>query len=161
MFKPILHKLCAKYFKEAWDDGYKQALAEQSYEREKGASIQYHVQLKKLLGKRVVYLPNEWQDPFFGTVVGAGPRNTTEVVVADFLTELNNNKVLISYKSLYHADMLFVEAILKLDPMQRWNLSAGKAFNENIWKSKPTGAKQLTEPEELLAKLESRNFFLE
>ena len=122
MFKPILHKLCPKYFKETWDDGYKQALAEQSYEREKGASIQYHVQLKKLLGKRVVYLPNEWQDPFFGTVVGSGPRNTTEVVVADFLTELNNNKVLISYKSLYHADRLFVEAILKLDPMERWNL---------------------------------------
>ena len=130
--------------------------------------IDADVAFTHLLNKGVVYIPNEWQDPDFCIVLElcfhtdhAGRPCAQHDPLFKVRDVFTGEVHFVPPASLYRADEQFVKALLKLTPMERWNLSAGKAFSQNIWKSKPTGAKQLTEPEELLAKLESRNFFLE
>lgn len=142
---------------KAWSDGHKFALTQHNSEVERGKAINYEVQLKRLLGKRVVILPNEWQDPTFATVIGPYGSSNVEVELQEFFSK-TPLKFPYPYKSLYLADRKLVEAILKLDPMERWNLSAGKAFNSNLWK--PQGKNEhYSKPEELLKKLEDNNFF--
>lgn len=144
---------------EAWKAGHDFAIRQHEAEVDRGRDIEYHVQLARLLGKRVVILPNEWQDPTFATVIGPYGSNRTVVQLQEFFSKIPL-KFPYPYKSLYLADRRMIEAILKLDPMERWNLSAGKAFNSNLWKPQVKND-HYSKPEELLKKLEDNNFFQE
>ena len=142
---------------ETWKAGHDFAIRQHEAEVDRGRDISYHVQLARLLGKRVVILPNEWQDPTFATVIGPYGSSNTEVELQEFFSK-TPLKFPYPYKSLYLADRKLVEAILKLDPMERWNLSAGKAFNSNLWK--PQGKDDHYTPSDvLLKKLDDNNFF--
>lgn len=144
---------------EAWKAGSDFAIRQHQAEVNRGRDINYQIQLARLLGKRVVILPNEWQDPTFATVIGPYGSNNTDVELQEFFRK-TPLKFPYPYKSLYFADRKMVEAILKLDPMERWNLSAGKVHNSNLWK--PQGKNDhYSKPEELLKKLEDNNFFQE
>lgn len=159
MFSKIKDYLLQGVKDKARKEGHDFALRQHQAEVDRGKAINYAVQLKLLLGRRVVILPNEWQDPTFATVIGPYGTSNTDVELREFFSKA---PLLFPYpiKSLYLADRNLVQAILKLDPMERWNLSAGKVYNSNIWK--PQGKlDRFTPSEELLKKLEDNNFFQE
>lgn len=144
---------------EAWKAGSDFAIRQHQAEVIRGRDINYQVQLARLLGKRVVILPNEWQDPTFATVIGPYGSDSKDVELQEFFSKIPL-KFPYPYKSLYLADRKMVEAILKLDPMERWNLSAGKVYNSNLWKPQGKGD-HYTPSDILLKKLEDNNFFQE
>lgn len=157
MLKKLKDNLCLTIRENALKEGRHQALVQQREQDRRSRQINCETQFKHLLGKRVVYIPNEWVDPLFGTVVDMVADSDLLLEVADFLSP-TPRKVHLAYTSLYRADRKMVEAILKLDSMERWNLSAGKAFNSNLWK--PQGKNDHYTPSDvLLKKLEDNNFF--
>lgn len=139
MLKKILEFLFSKYFAQSWKQGYLQAQADDRCERIRGRSIETQQRVSKLLGQKVIFLPNEWQNPVFGFVVQPyvteeSTLSDSEVLVKDVLTGVTAPY---SVQSLYLADTRLVLAVLKLDPLERYNLSAGRVHLTNMWKTPP------------------------
>lgn len=102
------------------------------------------------VGEKVIYCSNEWQDPIFGTV------NSFEIITNSVFLNIKNvldGEIYTQHVgSVLKADEKMVRAVLKLDPFERWNLTAGKVLCSNMWE-KSYQNKEITAPHILLKKL--------
>lgn len=100
---------------------------------------------KTLIGSVVVSFPNEWQDPLFIHAQGyIDETDHCEAVLYgyDLLTEQTSYMFV---SSAHICDEMFLSALLKLDPFERWNFTAGRNMKTNMWsKSYPISNDDLT-----------------
>ena len=125
-------------------------------------------EIENAMGKKIIYCSNEWTDPDFGTVVGV-----------EYFTK-DNNPILKCKNALFGVqghnvedffyvmlgtyimtDELMTNAILKLNPFERWNLRTGTyVTGSNMWGKRYPEKKQLTHPSILEYNLRKAGFML-
>ena len=107
-------------------------------------------------GKKVIYCSNEWEDPIFAVIYGVAYITAAKVPMAKGLNVLTGEEVMLDPGSYHYADTKMVDAILKLNPFERWNIGMRYKY-ENMWsKAYPNGP--ITEPEVLRNKLKELGF---
>lgn len=107
--------------------------------QEKEAKAQENLRIQKsimddCIGQKVIYCSNEWEDPLFGTIVGT----TSFTNVSDPMYVVENafggSPHYCFNGTLYYADEKMVDAILKLNPFERWNMNLAKGYiSPNMW----------------------------
>lgn len=105
---------------------------------------------RSLIGKFVIYTSNEWEDPVIGLVTrvdGITLANSPALIINDIISG-EERMVLSSHVYDYAPETL--DAILKLDPYQRWNL---KSFYSQVTYDKPKHCNKLLTPEEVKQKV--------
>lgn len=165
MFAKFIKNFRLKTTAEAEQKAYQRAINDSEQRRYAERVIDADVAFTRLLNKGVVYIPNEWQDPDFCIVLElcfhtdhAGRLSAQHDPLFKVRDVFTGETHFVPPASLYRADEQFVKALLKLTPMERWNLSAGKVHKLNLWKDPPEGY-QPTDPNHLLDKLIAVGFF--
>ncbi len=116
-------------------------------------------QLEDAIGKKAIFIPNEWTDPGFYIVTGIVTICKDDKPVHEVFDVINNVKGFCLPGTIYLADEKMVKAILKLNPFERWNLSAGKSYMSNMWeKSYPNDDSMVTPSDILENKLKGVGF---
>ena len=72
-------------------------------------------------------------------------------------TYLTPNQFANLFFNLYGGQM--IDAILKLTPFERWNLSVGKEYVDNMWSKTYPPEKELTPPDVLRESLKTVGFY--
>lgn len=114
----------------------------------------------EFVGKKCMYFPNEWTDPcfFIGMEVREEPKFGDGIMLVG--KELfTGNEVYMFPETVYEASPKMVNAILKLNPFERWNLSKQHYRFEKAYKWEKTYASDKRTPApELRKKLQVLNF---
>jgi hypothetical protein len=123
-------------------------------EREKNAYLA--IAVEEDIGKKVIYCSNEWEDPLFAIITEKKYLGNNLQLFAGGINVLTNEEIILFTGSYYYADEKLVDCILKLNPFERWNMSA-RYRGYNLWsKAYPNG--ELTDPVVLKQKLKDVNF---
>lgn len=119
-------------------------------------SHQRAYEVKSWLGKKVIIITNEWEDPIFGTVIFYPEKGVEDLIAIQNALSPNTFPIFISPSSVILADDYMVEAILKLNPFERWNIRNRSGMN--MWsKGYPLGS--ITDSETLKGKLQEAGFY--
>jgi hypothetical protein len=128
-------------------------------------------EIENAMGKKIIYCSNEWTDPDFGTVVGVAPLSSHRLNSEPMLKCKNalfgvqghnvEEFFYVMLRTYFMADELMTNAILKLNPFERWNLKTGKSVTtSNMWTKWYPEKKQLTHPTTLEYNLRKVGFML-
>lgn len=156
----IKSRLMEFFFKEELDRLKKQAFNEGSTsarnEREKVMQELDEHKLNRLMGSKGIYIPNEWCDPDFFIITHPeyiGGRRPAY----GYKNVLTGEKGYALINTVLPADEKMVEAVLKLNPFERWNMCTSKNTLSNMWsKSYPLG--EITDSDTLRKRLKEVNF---
>ena len=107
--------------------------------------------LEEDLNKKVIYCPNEWEDPLFGTIVDVTYVTKAKQPMGVVKCVLTAETGLVHPGGYLLADGRLVDAILKLNPLERWNLTKHWP-SSNKW-TKSHYEDECSDPEELRNKL--------
>lgn len=88
---------------------------------------------KTLMGSVVVSFPNEWQDPLFIHAQGYIDETVLNEAILYGQNILTGEESLMFVSSAHVCDEMFLSALLKLDPFERWNFTAGRNTKTNMW----------------------------
>jgi hypothetical protein len=125
-------------------------------------------EIENAMGKKIIYCSNEWTDPDFGTVVGVEyftKDNNLILKCKNALFGVQGHNVedffYVMLGTYFMADELMTNAILKLNPFERWNLRTGTSVTvSNMWGKWYPEKKQLTHPSTLENNLRKAGFML-
>lgn len=135
----------------AYSQGYDERKAEERLSKE----INKGTLFNKMIAKPIFTLSNTWEDPTFGIVVNTiTEKGERHLQAVNILT----SEIYTVHGKVFLADEKLVKAVLKLDPMERWNLHVSHIYGENLWTEPPEGYKP-TDPIELFNKLKAQGFF--
>lgn len=125
-------------------------------ERRKSKVLDNQYVLAEWIGKPAIFFGNEWQDPVIGIVIEqANLTNTSELMVRvkDYVS---GDDHYVWASSLLFADKPMIDAILKLNPFERWNIRS--KVSVNLWcKKYPNG--EIKTPEEIKNCLRKNKFW--
>lgn len=111
------------------------------------------------IGRKVIYCSNEWEDPLFGIITGVATftrAGNAMYVVQNVLTKQTHYCF---NGTLHCSDEKMVDAILKLNPFERWNMNLAKGYlAPNMWEKSYPPIKGPTDPALLKQKLKDANF---
>lgn len=156
MLKKIITWLAAGYIEEAQKFGYNQVKEEERLAR---ANIQQSI-ISMATGKKIIYCSNEWEDPIFAVVRGVTHVTKARVPMLICINVLTNENVYVDLQSFYYSDPRMVEAILKLNPFERWNLRVGTnaIASANMWSKQYAPRKPITPAFVITRKLKAVGF---
>lgn len=157
MFKTLLKRMTKSLMdqsrRDGYRDGYDEACRVKIRERDE---IEYS-NMTEEIGTKVISCINPYSDPVFGIIENVIKFRETHpcmYVVKNALTQANHHCF---YGTLHKADPALVEAILKLDSFERWNLSkrryVGPYLSDNLWASPGESDTVSTPPDVLRKKL--------
>ena len=111
------------------------------------------------IGENVIYCSNEWEDPVFAVIEGLERFNNTDLPMYKARNVLNDETVYFFNGSVYLADEKMVDAILKLDPFERWNMNLAKGYlAPHMWSKQYPPTRNVTDPVILKQRLKEVNF---
>lgn len=148
----MIKQFFTKYLDKKWNAGYYQRILD---ERERH-DFTKEIMLQDAIGKKVIYCSNEWVDPDFVIIDGYETFGSQKLMIGKEV--ITNRRVVLHLGSVYLADEKMVKAILKLDPFERWNMSAGKTLLNNMWEKTYPPREELTPPDVLETKLREKGF---
>ena len=115
--------------------------------------------MKDDIGEKVIYCSNEWVDPVFAVIEGLESFNNTDLPMYKARNVLNDETVYFFNRSVYLADEKMVDAILKLNPFERWNMNLAKGYlAPHMWSKWYPPPKDVTDPVILKQQLKEVNF---
>lgn len=138
-------------------------------EREKSKLIIQEYEVEYVMGKKIIYCSNEWSDPGFGTVVGLEYHTGGDVLMLKCKNALYGHPGFMNTEEFFYvmlgtyliADELMTNAVLKLNPFERWNLTTGKSISvSNLWTKWYPEKKELFHPFVLEKALREVGFML-
>jgi hypothetical protein len=130
MIEKFVKWLAKEYISSATKNGYNSAKKE--IVDQKQNILEFEIQ--ESLGKKIIYCPNEWEDPMFAIVTGVDYVTLSKAPMITCKNVLTSEASMVFPGSFYYADELLTLSILKLNPFERWNLSVGKlAHMNNMW----------------------------
>ena len=143
MFDRLIKRLAKKHIAEAVNLALCSDQQRRNEESDKINSFQYYEQL----GSIVIYTSNEWTDLVIGTVIRIDhiTQNNCPVLIIDDI--LSSEERMILTHQVYPFSREMREAILKLNPWERWNL---KSLNSPVPWNKPKQSSQLLTNSEIL-----------
>ena len=109
------------------------------------------------IGRKGIFIPNEWVDPNFFTVTGVTNISRGSQLVHTYVDALTGKEGIALIGTVLPADELMVKALLKLNPFERWNMCSSKNTTVNMW-SKNYPLEEITDSEVLYRKLKDVNF---
>jgi hypothetical protein len=115
-------------------------------------------EIKSWLGKKVIILTNEWEDPVFG-IVRFYPmlKGGEDLIAIQDVLNPDGDPIFTLPSSILPADDKMIEAILKLNPFERWNMRNRSGIN--LWsKNYPLGP--TTDSKTLARKLQKAGFYI-
>lgn len=155
LINKLIHKIASMQIAEAYSRGYYDKLDE-NYRNRK---IDDEYSIRKSIGKKVIYCPNEWQDPCFLTIQDITYVSKAENPMAVGLDALTGEVIYVWPNSYFPADAKMIKTVLKLNPFERWNMSVGRLSHMSLkWDSKGT-KKELTHPSAIIVKLIQCGFY--
>jgi hypothetical protein len=154
----FLHKEIKKIKREQYSSGYSRRHQQIEEQKENLRNAELSV-MQDWIGQKVIYCSNEWEDPLFGTIVAITSFNNTSCPMYVIEDVFGDSPRYCFNGTLYYADEKMVDAILKLNPFERWNMNLARGYLEtNMWsKSYPPSA-PLTDPIVLKQKLKEAGF---
>jgi hypothetical protein len=132
--------------------------------QEKEAKVQENLRIQKTImedcvGQKVIYCSNEWADPLFGTVVAIVSFTNTSDPMYAVEDAFGGCPRYCFNGTLYYADEKMVDAILRLDPFERWNMNLARGYiNPNMWEKCYPPICDITPPAILKQKLKDVGF---
>lgn len=158
LIEKILTKLFPKTMKQFGQRRFNEGINYQITEYREQRVKDKQFESTKWIGLKVLAFGNEWEDPVFGYVVAHGP-NGENAPQPDmvWMRDVMTNEVHLGFVSaLSLADNKTIDAILKLDPFERWNIRSAR--RHPVWsKNYPLG--QITKPEDIRQKLIAIGFY--
>jgi hypothetical protein len=159
MFYPIFKKIFHDHIEAEKHASFINGQHQRQKERDERDQVVEEFNLSEAIGKKAIYVPNEWMDPSFLIITGITTITKSNRLVHEAYDVLKDVKTFAFVNSIYLADEQMVLAMLKLNPFERWNMSAGKVYFNNMWtKSYPLNDEDVTKPDVLEAKLRQVNF---
>lgn len=159
IFKKIFHDRIEAEKRASFIDGKYQNQKEYNDLAAKERESDTAFKLEKAIGKKAIFIPNEWMDPSFLIITGMTTISNSNIPVHEAYDVLNEVSTIAFVDSIYLADEQMVLAMLKLNPFERWNMSAGKVYLNNMWtKTYPLNEEDVTSSDVLEAKLRQVNF---
>lgn len=147
MFKKIIKYLAKTYI----DQAYLKGIRDEKITRQKDHVDCDVFSIQEDIGKSVIYCSNEWEDPDFIVITGITYVTAAKQPMAVGTNVLTSEEAWLHPRSYYYADKEMLDCILKLNPFERWNMSA-KNQGCNLWnKWYPKG--EITDPNILKQKL--------
>lgn len=157
LYNQFIHRIAKKQIAESFNKGYYCRLDETISNRK----LDHEFSIKKSIGKKVIFCPNEWQDPVFVTVDNIIYVSMSDNPMAVGVDVLTGQQVCLFADTYYPADARMIKTILKLDPFERWNMSVGRLSHMCLkWDSNGT-KHELTHPDAILIKLIESGFYQE
>lgn len=155
MFEKFIRWIAQEYINKAFTDGH--WMKQKEYQDNKRINLEFRI--KESIGKKIIYCSNEWEDPIFGIVSGVDfitKAKSPMLVIKNILT---GDVSLIDPTSYLDADEQMVEAILKLNPFERWNIATGTSITtSNMWSKSYESGVELMPTEVIRKKLKEANF---
>lgn len=109
------------------------------------------------IGMKGIYISNEWVDPTFFIITDIDYITGNNLPVYKYLNVLTNESGMALIRTVLPADEEMVQAVLKLNPFERWNMCTSKNTLSNMWsKSYPLG--NITDSDTLYKRLKEVNF---
>ena len=104
------------------------------------------------INKQVIFVSNEWDDPFIGTVIGLEDfeRNEAHLVVKNALTD----ETVINFGKVLPFSVENLKAVVQMTPWVRWEILTG----QKIYRAAPEGV-YLKSFHELMMELDEKGFF--
>ncbi len=109
------------------------------------------------IGRKGIFIPNEWVDPNFFTITGSMYISQGSQLVHTYVDALTNEEGIALIGTVLPADELMVKAVLKLNPFERWNMCSSKNTMVNMW-SKDYSLEEITDSDILYRKLKEVGF---
>lgn len=160
MFKKLIQYICENVLFDEFNKSYHKGICDERVQQSQDKLTWENYSCNAAIGKSLVHIPNEWQDPTFAIGVSVMVfENIQKQPMLVAKNVLSGTDVILHPRSFYLADEQMVKALLKLDPQERWNLSTGKTFFLNNWNFNKSLGGELTDPELLMKKLKENNFF--
>lgn len=155
LFNKLIHKIASKQIAQAFNQGYFHKLQETIDNRR----IDDEYVIRQSIGKKVIYCPNEWQDPVFVTIDNIVYVSKADNPMAVGVDVLTGQSVCLFANSYFPAYAKMIKTVLKLNPFERWNMSVGRLSHMSLkWDSKGT-KKELTHPSAIIIKLIQCGFY--
>lgn len=101
------------------------------------------------IGKKIIYCPNEWQDPLFGWIIGTDRVTAGNSLMVKVKNALTDEIVLVHPESFFYTDEMFTLAILKLNPFERWNMKVAKLYYSNLMWTERYRKESISDKQEL------------
>lgn len=163
MLKRLLLKLLGKELEQLKTDqytsGYRagEAEAKDTIKKKRTADSLSHMQF--YIGKKMIYCSNEEADPVFAIAQSIDTYWSNSQPMYKAKNVLTDEIVYLPYGSVWLADENIVDALLKLTPLERWNLKVtDEVACGYVWKKAYPPRIPLTPPDVLKQKLQAINF---
>lgn len=155
----LLNKEIADIKRQEYSRGHYTAIIDHEQNKREQMAKNDLLIMRADVGTKVVYCSNEWEDPLFGIIINVikiKPEHDPLYVVQE---ALSLSHCYCHKGSLYLADEKMVDAILKLNPFERWNMNLAKGYlAPHLWEKCYPPQTELTDPAVLKQKLKEANF---